>query len=133
MSLFTEDEIQAKAANQSESAKAYADQASSLASKASTSVLQVAQNFTTCLAKNLILGFIKCPIEVATAARDLASGYTSTFTNIFSSGESVISQIASSLGASFESTLQSASAQFQDISANVQKCVQDAAANRTTA
>jgi hypothetical protein len=133
MSLFAEDELQAKAANRSDEAKAYVDQASTIAKQASSSVGQVALNFTTCLIKNPITGFIKCPIEVATSARDLVSGYSSAFSNIFSSGESIISQIASSLGAAFQSNLDTASAQFKDIGENVQKCVQEAAANATTA
>ncbi|XP_023712267.1 uncharacterized protein LOC111867035 [Cryptotermes secundus] len=129
----TKDEIQAKAASSSEDAKAYADQASSLAKQASGSVGQVALNFTTCLVKNPLTGFIKCPLEVAAAARDLATAYTSAFSNILTSGESIISQFVSNLGASFESNLQSASAQIQSISEDVQKCVQEvaAAANKT--
>jgi hypothetical protein len=131
MSLFTEEELQAKAADQSKEAKAYTEQASSLAKKVSSSVGQIALNFTTCLIANPITGFIKCPIEVATSARNLATIYSSSFSNIFSSGESIISQFASSLGASFQSNLQSASTQFKGISENVQKCVQEATANKT--
>lgn len=133
MSLFTEDEIQAKAASSSEDAKAYADQAGSIATQASNSVAQVALNFTACLIKNPITGFIKCPLEVAAKARDLATAYTSAFSNILTSGESIISQFVSNLGASFESNLQSASEQIKSISDDVQKCVQEvaAAANKT--
>lgn len=133
MSLFTEDEIQAKAASSSEDAKAYADQASSIAQQASSSVGQVALNFTTCLIKNPITGFIKCPLEVVASARDLATKYTSAFTDIFTSGESIISQFVSSLGASFESNLQSASEQIKSISEDAQKCVQEAAVANSTA
>jgi hypothetical protein len=131
--LSTEDDLQAKAANQSQDAQAYIDQASTIAKQASGSVGQVAQNFTACILKNPFTGLIKCPLEVVASARDLATGYTSAFANIFSTGEKIISEIASSLGAAFQTNLQSASAQFKDIGDNLQKCVQDATANKTTA
>jgi hypothetical protein len=131
--LSTEDELQAKAANQSQDAQAYIDQASNIATKASGSVVQVAQNFTACLLKYPLTGFIRCPLDVAASARDLTTAYTSAFSNIFTTGEKILSQIVSSLGAAFQSNLQSASAQFQDIGQNLQKCIEDAAANKTTA
>jgi hypothetical protein len=133
MSLFTGDDIQAKAASQSQDAQAYIDQANSIGQQAATSVSQVAANYTACLRKNPIVGFVTCPFQSANLAKDLATQFTTALSNIFKTGESILSQISTNLASAFKSNLQNASEQFKDIGENLQKCIQDATANSTTA
>jgi hypothetical protein len=131
MSSFTDDEINAKAANKTQDGKAYVDQVNSVAQQASTSVIQVAQNFTSCIFNSPILGLLTCPRQVAKSAMDLATAYANTLTNLFERGTSLISEIANSLGSAIKVDLQNASDKFKNIEDNLKNCVQNATANST--
>jgi hypothetical protein len=133
MSGFTEDDINAKAANKTQEGKAYVEQVNSVAQQASTSVLQVAQNFTACFLKNPITGFLKCPIEVVSSARDLATSYAATLSNIVKRGEAFLSDIVSSFRDVIGADLQNAGQKFKNIGDDLQKCIQTAAANNSSA
>jgi uncharacterized phage infection (PIP) family protein YhgE len=130
---FTDDDINAKAANKTQDGKAYVDQVNSVAQKASTSVIQVAQNFTSCILSNPFTGFLKCPLQVASSASDLAKGYATALSNLFQNGQSLITDIANSLGAAVKADLQNANDKFKNIEDNLKNCVQNATANSTAA
>lgn len=133
MNSFAEDDINAKAANKTQDGKAYVDQANSVAQQASTSVIQVAQNFTSCILNNILTGFVKCPLQVASSAGNLAKGYADALSNLFQNGQSLISDIANSLGAAIKADLQNANDKFKSIEDNLKNCVQNATANSTAA
>jgi hypothetical protein len=86
---------------------------------------QVTSSLETCRNQSL-LSAVRCAANVALGAKDKARSIIADVKSEIQLGQQVLSQVLPDVTAAFDTIIQSAEEKFEDISSEIEKCVQTA-------
>jgi len=131
--LSTGNELNNRAANQSQNTQVYSNLGINLAKNFSDAATQVYKSYTTCVLNGIpFISLATCSVNFISSATRLVSTYTTTLKSLIETGEQTLTRVVGILRSEFQSVIQNAEAQYKNIVEEFQECAQQAVANSTT-